>query len=271
MKKNIFENESFVSVFAVNFAETVIAIMGILDSVFYIQSMTADGTDFKVKGYAIPKNVLDGQRYAELFTGYWYLQTLQGLKAKRNALTAKKDKTEKDRYALEAIKLPIEFTESVIKSLGFETWTYPETIKSTVWAVNSGAWKSEDGRTRYWVKGGKGLADDIATYAKGRMSKADFKQSYCNYTAQWLQTAENGDAETFGDLFRNFTPKATDVMCEQLVNCFKGVKDDYKEDGIHLKGMRGQALVAQAVLKMLKTVYKFGESKTSKEVVDVEI
>lgn len=269
MKKNIFENENYVSIFTVRFAETVLAIMGILDGVFYIQSMTADGTDFKLKGYAIPKNVLNSQRYAELFTGYWYLQTLQGLKCRRNALAVKKDKTEKDRYALEAIKLPIEFTESVIKSLGFNTWTYPETIKSTVWAVNSGAWKSADGGTRYWVKGGKGLADDIATYAKGRMSKADFKQSYCNYTAQWLQTAENGDAETFGDLFRNFTPKATDIMCEQLVNCFKGVKDDYKEDGITLKGMRGQALVAQAVLKMLKTVYKFGESK--KEVVDAEI
>lgn len=274
-KTNIFENDTMNLLATVSVElkdETlVVPVLGIMDNNMYIQYMKADGSDFGIRVFGIPKNVLDSRRYAELLTGYWYLSTLQGLKRKQNSLESKKDKTDKDRQNLELIKLPINFTESVIATNNYDKVEYPTTIKSTVWAVNSGAWTSADGKTRFWVLGGKGLADDIVSYAKGKMSKADFKDSYCKYTAQWLQTGQNGDAETFGDLFRNFTPKATDIMVSDLVNCYKGVKLQYKED-IGKHGLRGQALVAQAVLQMLKTVYKFDDKNTGrKQVIDAEI
>lgn len=273
-KTNIFKNDKMNILASVTIElkdDTInIPVLGIMNNIMYIQYMKTDGTDFAVRVFGIPKNVLNTTRYAELLTGYWYLSTLQGMKRKQNSLASKKDKTDKDKRDLEAIKLPISFTESVIDACSYDKVEYPTTIKSTVWAVNSGAWTSADGGTRFWVLGGKGLADDIASYAKGKMNKADFKNSYCKYTAQWLQSGQNGDAETFGNLFRNFTPKATDLMLNDLVNCYKGVKLDYKETIKH-KGIRGQALVAQAVLQMLKTVYKFDDKNDKKQITDAEI
>lgn len=277
-KNNVFENENMTVVFEVCAVDAIeldgldnLPILGIMDSVMYIQYMNNDGTDFAIKRFGIPKNVLNGTQYATLFCGYWYQSTLQGLKRKQNSLVNKKDKTTKDRLTLEAIKLPIRFTESVISVLGFEQEEdyYPRAIRTTVWSVNSGAWMSADGGTRYWPLGGKGLEADIKQYATGKMTKAKFKEQYCAYCAQWLKTSENGDDTTFGELFRNFSPKATDLMLSDLVNCYKGVKLQYQEDISH-KGMRGQALVAQAVLQMLKTVYKFKEV-SKKTVVDKEI
>lgn len=270
-KNDVFENEKMVVIASVEYIGEMYDIVGVLGNVMYIRTLSADGLEFRDKAYGIPKNVLNSRTYAELFAGYWYQATLQGFKRRMNSLAEKKDRTAKNNALMESIKDAIAFAEQAVEQNNWESVTYPTAIKSTVWAVNRGAWMSADGKERFWVLGGKGLADDIVSYATGKMSKADFKKSYCAYTAQWLQSSENGDAELFGDLFRNFTPKATDLMLSDLVNCYKGVKVDYNESGIHHKGIKGQALTAQAVLQMLKTVYKFDEKNVKKTVKDSTI
>lgn len=281
-KTDIFENDNMNVLASVTLPsgtnpsdDIVIPVLGILNNAVYVRCMNNDGTDFTVKGFGIPKNVNNNIAYATMLGHYWFIATLQGQKKRLNTLASKKavDRTTKDETAMNTLKISvIPFTEDIIaqNNISDDSDIYPTAIRTTVWAVNKGAWSSADGATRYWPLGGKGLADDIVSYATGKMSKADFKKQYCAYTAQWLKTSENGD-DIFGDLFRNFSPKATDLMVSDLVNCYKGVKVDYNEKGINHKGIRGQALVAQAVLQMLKTVYKFEEKDSKKTVTDATI
>lgn len=281
-KTDIFENDNMNVLASVTLPSgtgpsdsIVIPVLGILNNAVYLRCMNNDGTDFAVKGFGIPKNVNDNIAYAELLGKYWFITTLQGQRKRLNTLASKKavDRTTKDETAMNTLKISvIPFTEDIIaqNNISDDSDIYPTAIRTTVWAVNKGAWSSADGATRYWPLGGKGLADDIVSYATGKMTKADFKKQYCAYTAQWLKTSENGD-DIFGDLFRNFSPKTTDLMLSDLVNCYKGVKVDYNEKGINHKGIRGQALVAQAVLQMLKTVYKFEEKGGKKTVTDATI
>lgn len=281
-KTDIFENENMNVLASVSVPagtgpndSIIIPVLGILNNAVYLRCMNNDGTDFAVKGFGIPKNVTDNIAYATMLGHYWFIATLQGQRKRLNTLASKKaeDRTIKDQASMNALKNDvIPFTECIISqnNISDDKDIYPTAIRTTVWAVNKGAWYSADGATRYWPLGGKGLADDIVSYATGKMTKAKFKEQYCAYTAQWLKTSENGD-DVFDDLFRNFSPKATDLMLSDLVNCYKGVKVDYNEKGINHKGIKGQALVAQAVLQMLKTVYKFEEKGGKKTVTDATI